>query len=158
MKITLKILMAFFLIVYGNLGAQEIITSNGDYFSNSNGSLSSTIGEPIGETFAGTENVITQGFQQSKLTIISIMEFTKADYTITAFPNPVKEYIKIKCDSHRNENLVYELYDNLGKLLQKKQIERSETEISFSNLKPSDYYIRILSGQSEVKTFKIVKQ
>jgi hypothetical protein len=157
MKITLKILVAFFLFVYATSEAQEIITASGDYFSNSNGSLSSTLGEPIGETFAGTENIITQGFQQSKLSIISITELPKADYTVNAFPNPAKEYVRIKCDSQRNENLSYELYDNMGKLLQKKQFDGSETVISFSNLKPSDYFIRILSGQSEIKTFKIVK-
>jgi hypothetical protein len=158
MKKTLKILIAFCLFGYGALRAQEIITPSGDYFSNSNGSLSSTIGEPINETLTGSENVITQGFQQSKLTITSVNELPNLDYTITAFPNPAKEHVKIKCDSQKNENLSYELYDNSGKLLQKKQFDGSETEISFSNLKPSDYYIKIDSGQKEVKVFKIVKQ
>lgn len=158
MKQILKILIAFFLFGIGTTRAQEIITPGGDYFSNSNSSMSSTIGEPISETFAGSENLITQGFQQSKLTIIAIRELPGLSRTITAFPNPAKEYVKIKTDNLEKEKLWIELYDNSGKLLQKKQFDGSETEISFSSLKPATYHIKVISGKKEVKIFKIVKQ
>lgn len=157
MTFKIKGITVCFLCIYGISGAQEVITTNGDYFSNSNGSLSSTIGEPITETFKGTENIITQGFEQSRLEIISINELPKSAYSVYAFPNPVKEFVTIKCDSKKNDFLLYELYDNSGKLLQKKQFDSPQTQISFRDLKPSDYYIRIFSDQLEIKAFKIVK-
>jgi hypothetical protein len=138
--------------------AQEIITPIGDFFTNSSGSMSSTLGEPVNETFSGSLNVLTQGFQQSKLTITSLKELPNLDYTIIAFPNPAKEYVTIKSTSKKNENLLYEIYDNSGKLLKKKQFDGSETQISFCDLKPSDYYVKVISGQKEVKVIKIVKQ
>lgn len=44
--------------------AQQVIASGGGTFENQNLSLSFTIGEPVTETFAGTDFILTQGFQQ----------------------------------------------------------------------------------------------
>jgi hypothetical protein len=158
MKQTLKILIALFLFGYGALKAQEIITPNGDYFSNSNGSLSTTIGEPITETFTGSVNVITQGFQQSKLTVFSVFDYPEPGISISAFPNPVKDYVKIVVKTESLVSLTSNLYDNSGKLILIKQLEGSETEISFSKLNPGTYFIKIILEKKEVKIFKIIKK
>jgi hypothetical protein len=158
MKKTLKILIAFCLFGYGALKAQEIITPGGDYFSNSNGSLSSTIGEPINETFTGSVNVITQGFQQSKLTVFSVYETNDPGLSISAFPNPVKDYVKIIVKSEKKMSLTNDLYDNSGKLIMTRHFEGSETEISFSDLNPGIYFIKVIWKQKEVKIFKIIKK
>ncbi|MCD4697206.1 MAG: hypothetical protein K8S16_13295 [Bacteroidales bacterium] len=50
--------------------SSEVISASGDYFVNTNASLSWTLGEPITETFANGNIVLTQGFQQSVTEII----------------------------------------------------------------------------------------
>lgn len=45
----------------------EVISSSGDYFEGSNGSLSWTLGEIATETFSNGNNILTQGFQQPNM-------------------------------------------------------------------------------------------
>jgi hypothetical protein len=44
-----------------------------------------------------------------------------------------------------------------GTPLQDKKIESEETEIPMDNLIPSVYFLKVLSGRTELKTFKIIK-
>jgi hypothetical protein len=44
--------------------AQQVIASAGDYFEGDNISISWTLGEPVIETFEGSNIILTQGFQQ----------------------------------------------------------------------------------------------
>jgi len=47
-----------------NTFAQQIIATSGGYFEGENISMSWTLGEPVIETFAGDDIILTQGFQQ----------------------------------------------------------------------------------------------
>ena len=51
-------------IVNAQLVSPELISASGDYFENTNSSISFSIGEIATETFHNTFNYITQGFQQ----------------------------------------------------------------------------------------------
>jgi len=50
----------------------EVIATSGDFYENSSGSLSWTLGEVFIETLSETNFILTQGFQQSKLTLTAI--------------------------------------------------------------------------------------
>ena len=54
--------------------SQEVKGTSGDYFQNAQASLSWTIGEPMTETYTTGTNILTQGFHQTGLTIVSIFE------------------------------------------------------------------------------------
>jgi hypothetical protein len=49
--------------------AQQVITSSGNYYTNSQGSLSVTVGEAVVNTVNNTSInlILTQGFQQSTI-------------------------------------------------------------------------------------------
>ena len=51
---------------------QEVISSAGAAFENSTGSISFTMGECITSTLSTTSYILTQGFHQTKLTIVDI--------------------------------------------------------------------------------------
>ena len=55
-------------VCFFNVNAQEIISTSGDYFENTTGSISWTIGESMIETYTNGSEILTQGFQQSRLT------------------------------------------------------------------------------------------
>jgi len=65
-----NISLLFFLIIFSATYtfsqelSREIIASDGDFQQNTSGSISFTIGETVVETFANTQNILTQGFQQ----------------------------------------------------------------------------------------------
>jgi hypothetical protein len=54
-------------------------------------------------------------------------------------------------------NLTYQLYDINGKILQNEQITGNSMNIATSNLAPANYFVKVMQGNKEVKTFKITK-
>lgn len=58
------ILFTLFMILMISSYSQEVISTAGEHYENSNGSISWTIGEPVIETLESTNNYLTQGFHQ----------------------------------------------------------------------------------------------
>jgi hypothetical protein len=159
MRTILKLLTFSFLIHIGTLlQAQQLVSTAGDYYQNNSGSLSFSLGELAIETFSSTNNILTQGFQQTNLVAVSIKELPGLDYEISVYPNPVNDIVILKVPADKLAGKQYRLYDTEGKLLQIKLLEETETEISFSSLTPATYFIKVGEGEKELKTFKIVKQ
>jgi hypothetical protein len=156
-SIIFQILMLYILTGYGKITAQEVITTAGDLYSNANGSVSYTIGEPVIETFTGGNNILTQGFQQTNLMVTAIDELPGLDYGISVFPNPAVEFVKLKIGKENIAGMQYMLYDLHGNMLMKNMLEGTETAIPFIYLSPAEYILKVSDNSKEVKTFKIVK-
>ena len=134
---------------------QEVVSSAGSAFENSSGSISFTIGECITSTFSPSGIILTQGFHQPKLVIIDNQPIRPLDIEITAYPNPAKEFVILKIE--KSQEFSYVLCDMMGRIIEKKEIVSTETEIDFTYLKPSTYVLRVLKSKGEVRTFKIIK-
>ena len=141
------------------LQAQEVVTSGGGYFNNANGSLSSTIGEPVTETFKLTDYTLTQGFQQSILVlVIDIEEKEKKDLCVNIYPNPVIDYLKVKVENAGAQKFSYNLCTVDGQILLEGHFESMETEIAVNQLSAATYILKIFAEQEEIKALKIIKQ
>jgi len=154
--------LLFFLccIIYSSvLNAQqlEVISSGGDNFVNSQGSISFSIGEIVIETIAHGDLCLTQGFCQSNLLITAIGNPISIDYQLLVYPNPVTDFVCLKIGSNDLSNFKYALFDVNGKILIIKQIVSNETIIPFGFLSPSTYFLKIIDNKTEIKTFKIIK-
>lgn len=156
MKIIGIVLFVAFLFC-GRLFAQEVISSQGDYYSNGVGSLSFTIGEPIGETYSGASYDLTQGFQQVALKATLVEELTN-DVNIQVYPNPVVNYLTINMGDYQNQ-ATFTLYDTQGKLLKTEKIKNTFSTINFSIYAKGVYFLSVLDNQyKKLKTYKIIKQ
>src|ERR1019366_834874 len=102
----------------------DVLTTSGDYFTNANNSLSWTIGECITETYSSSNNILTQGFQQSKYTITSVEEITKGPI-ITVYPNPASAFINIRTESTELRKMKAELFDVSGKLIHSESFQNN---------------------------------
>ena len=69
---TLCLIPIYFLLCLGPISAQEVISSTGEHYENTAGSVSWTIGEPIGLTLKSTEGYVTQGFHQPVQSMLSL--------------------------------------------------------------------------------------
>ncbi len=134
---------------------QEVISSAGASFENSSGSISFTIGECISSTLTSTDIILTQGFQQSNLVLIDNLSIGPLGIEIVAYPNPAKEFVILKID--KSQDFSFVLCDLTGRIIEKKDVVKSETEINLNYLDPSVYILKILKDNEEVKTFKIIK-
>ena len=159
MKLVLKLLIVCLIFSLDlALFAQEVISSGGDHHEKTSGSISFTIGEVVIETFPKTSNILTQGFHQTNLIAVAVHELPGLDYEISAYPNPAKDYVILKLPAEKVIGMEYRLYDVNGKLIQNKMLEGTETEIPFNDLSLATYFIKVIQGNKEIKTFKIVKQ
>jgi hypothetical protein len=116
---------------------QDVIASGGDYFSNSNGSLTWTCGEIITEPFSANGVSISQGFNQTNLVITTVEEFLTENFNVIAFPNPTNDFVIIKSD--KSELLNYQLFDLKGNLLKQETNNNSIQQISLKQL-PTGIY------------------
>ena len=107
----LTISFAFLLVTStSGLLAQEVIATSGDFHESDNGSLSWTLGEIAIETHSNTNNIITQGFQQTKLTITSIDEMRKEGISVNIYPNPTSEVISIEVNKTDEREVYFKLF------------------------------------------------
>lgn len=63
-KFTVLLIVTLFAGAFAQVSAQQVVASAGGYYEGENISLSWTVGEPVIETFSGTNVILTQGFQQ----------------------------------------------------------------------------------------------
>jgi hypothetical protein len=142
------------------LQGQETIPATGGNATGSDGSVSYTIGQILYNTFSGSNGTVAQGIQQPyEISVVTTVENTEGitlDFFV--YPNPTSGLIKLIIKPFDHENWRFRLFDLNSILLQDKEIENEETEISLENLSASVYFLKVLNNNKEVKVFKIVKR
>lgn len=146
-------LLLTFWCITGIAQSQEVISTAGTVFENGAGTISFTLGEIVTNTLNSGSSVLTQGFQQSKLTIVSLDE--RIELEMSVFPNPVQQMITLKVETP--QGFQYMLFDISGVLIERKEIKGSETGIDFTSMEPAVYILKVFKSPDEVRTFKIVK-
>lgn len=157
-KFTLGALLLFFIGLAG-IHAQEVILATGGEASGSEGSASYSVGQVVYTTNTGPNGSLAQGVQQPyEISIISEFDdFKDVDLWVSAYPNPTMDYLLLQTEGYDHGNLSYKLYDINGQLLENKRIITYETIISVKNLGPSAYILKVINGDVDLMTFKIIK-
>ena len=139
------------------LQAQEVVTTAGSYGETTSGSLSWTIGEPVIETITDGTNTLTQGFQQSKLTVTAINDLKVPGIELSVYPNPTNSFLSIEVKADKQRDLLLSLFDINGKLILQKKMTGSKQTIKMQNYKPATYILKVTEGNKEINTYQIVK-
>jgi hypothetical protein len=137
-------------------GAQEVIATQGDYFSNANGSISFTIGEVVIETITNGSNSITQGFNnQSELVVLGVDDIEN-EFQALVFPNPVSDILQLNISDFTGLN--YSVYDLRGRLISSNNILESKTTINLTKYSNGIYLLMLLNeNKQKLKTYRIIK-
>lgn len=154
MRLILTGLICFILFV---TNAQDLISTGGDFFQQSDGSISFTIGEPIIETVENedTDITLTQGFQQSTRPLTTGIGSID-NIALNIYPNPTTDYINIATDEVKY--LDYQIFDLNGVMIKDDKLTGLETRVSMTNYLPSMYILKITNDNAECKTFQIIKK
>lgn len=148
---------------------RSVIASAGAKLSNTTGlSTTWTAGESIiGKGSDGTI-ILTQGFQQTNQTNLSIEDF-QANLSLSVYPNPTKGEVFIDVDASKAMTLHYTLYDLMGRKIalpnNTQQVDgRAQKRLDLTHLAEATYLlvitdqssrplasIRILKGASYIK-------
>jgi hypothetical protein len=141
------------------VSAQESVNATGGNASGSGGSASYSVGQVAYQTHTGTNGSVSEGVQQPfEISVVTAIEEAKGiNLTVSAYPNPTTDYLTLEVKEFELSNLHFQLYDMNGKLLQSEKITGNQTSIVMSNLVPTTYFVKVIQGNKEVKTFKIIK-
>jgi hypothetical protein len=173
-KLRVKSLLVATLLTFAfslsTVSAQESVNATGGNALGSGGSASYSVGQVAYQTHTGTSGSVAEGVQQPyEISVVtSIEEANDIKLSITAYPNPTTDYLELKVESEKLNDLSYQLFDMNGKLLQSEMIIGSQTSIVMSNLVPATYFVKVyalgrndrtgvIQGNKEIKTFKIIK-
>ncbi len=137
-----------------SLTAQEVVSTQGDSYSNASGSIDFTLGEVIIATGTDGTNDITQGFHQTNWNFLGVEDYAP-NYEATIFPNPTEDVLNIRTSTF--ENVTYTLYDAQGKLVLQDALSGEQTPIQVSQLAPGSYSLTLNNETQNLKTFKLIK-
>ena len=159
---SLIVLVLFFLV--NAIKAQDAIPASGGNASGSGGTVSYTVGQVVYTTNTGTNGSVAQGVQQPfEISVVTgIKNSMKINLLCTAFPNPATTQLTLKVENMDKENVTYQLYDIIGKLLENKNVKGNETTIFMGKYPPATYFLKVVQNDQafppkEIKTFKIIK-
>jgi hypothetical protein len=141
------------------LKAQEAVSATGGNASGSGGSSSYSVGQVVCTTSTGTTGSQSQGVQQPfEIFVVTGLPDTQGitlHYSI--YPNPARDFITLKVENYKNENLSYQLFDLMGNFIEREKLVGTETSISMGNLIHASYFLKVTMNNKEIKTFKIIK-
>lgn len=138
-----------------SVSAQEVVSTQGDSYSNGSANIDFTIGEVIIATGTDGTNDLTQGFHQTNWNFVGLEDFAP-NYEATIFPNPTEDVLNIRTSTF--ENVTYTLYDAQGKLVMQNNLSAEQTPIQVSELAPGSYSLTLNNETQNLKTFKLIKQ
>jgi len=160
-RLKLSALLLLGLVLTG-LQAQEAIPASGGNDSGSGGSVSYSVGQVVYNTNTGTNGSVAQGVQQPfEISDVTGLEEVKGiTLECSAYPNPSSDFLILKVDASTAlsiQSLGYQLFDISGILIETKKVEGNQTNIIMSNFLPATYFLKVVQGNKEIKTFKIIK-
>ena len=137
-----------------NVFSQEVISTQGDSYSNASGKIDFTIGEIVTNTETDGTNDLTQGFHQTNWGFVSIEDHVP-NYEAIIYPNPTEDFLNIKASLY--EDVSYVLYDEMGKLILQGRLLSEQTALEVSPLATGRYSLVLSNSKENLKTFNIIK-
>lgn len=148
------------LIFSSNLFAQQVVPAAGGTSSGSSGSVSYTVGSVVYGTYSGTSGAISEGVQQPYeiVMITGLNDLAGVILNISAFPNPVSDYLTINAEEMMHKPISFQFYNTNGILLREGWIVGKQTVISLEDLQPSTYILNIIDEEKPIQSYKIIKR
>lgn len=130
----------------------EVIASAGEHYDNGSVQLSWTLGEVMIDTYDNGNNIVTQGFHQTQLTVTSI-ERELVDIEMNVYPNPTSEFLNIEL-GRNDKDIDLQLYDMSGKLIHKDVINAYDTKyvLPMQSVATGKYLVQMQSEDGKVNT------
>ncbi|MFT5779912.1 MAG: hypothetical protein ACI837_002871 [Crocinitomicaceae bacterium] len=153
---TMKKLLLFGALALSSISfSQEVVSTQGDSYTNASGSIDFTIGEVVINTGTDGTNDLTQGFHQTNWNFLGV-DNHEQNFEATVYPNPMGTELYIQTESF--EYVSYIIYDATGRIVAENKLNALQTGIDVSTFAPSSYSLVLRNeNQEKVKTFKLVK-
>ena len=143
--------------------AQSVIVSAGGDVENSNGSVSYTVGQIAVETTVSDVGSVSvaEGVQQPyEIQTVGVNNYPQIVLNAKVYPNPTENVAQLELNGFEvpEGGLRASLYDGNGKLLQTMTVTDDITTFQIGQYATGNYLLELKSGNSSLKTFKIVRK
>jgi hypothetical protein len=160
-KISHSIFLLFLLIILIGINcsyAQNVVATSGTSGKGTTVQVDYTVGEPVIETYSSSANILTQGFQQSKLTITAIDQIAGNDFSLKVYPNPVCDQLLVETATGEEKGLLMKLFDLSGKLVFQKPVTQPVESINMKVYENGNYFLTVcFHNDKPLQTFKVIK-
>ena len=148
--------IAFLLLGFGGLHAQENTVAAGGEATGAGGTSSYSVGQVVYTTHTGSNGSVAQGVQQPyEISVTVGINETAINLELSVYPNPTSNYLTLKVED--NSNLSYQLYDLQGNAIENGKVVSNTTIIKMEELAKATYFLKVTDNNRIVKTFKIIK-
>ena len=134
-----------------------VVATSGDFYLGTAATLSWTLGEVVTDTYIGTGNQLTQGFQQPDIRFSGIDDLAP-EISMNAYPNPTAAEVNFEIKDNA-ETLAIAILDVDGKIIFTDTYSgTSVKKIDLSGYADGMYLLNITSPEKGlIKTIKIQK-
>jgi hypothetical protein len=141
--------------------AQETFDAGGGEASGSGGSASYSIGQTFYHTNTGSDlysaaEGVQQPFEISVITSANDAKDISLVYQV--YPNPTRDVLNLKVENYYADELIYQLVNMNGEVLESNSFSGNTTSISMSGYVNAVYFLRLIDREKSIKVFKIIKQ
>ena len=157
MKTFKTFLPAFLLLGIVGAKAQSSLNASGGKATGTGGSASYSVGQLAYTTATGTGGSASAGVQQAIEIFTANEELQSIRLSALAFPNPVETSLTLQITDPKWSELRYVLIDMSGRILFNSKVNGEITQIPFASQAVGTYTLRVVQGQNEIKSFKILK-
>ncbi len=149
--------IAFFAVF--TIHAQETIVASGGDATGISGSSSYSIGQSVYSTISSENISVSQGVQNAYeiLEIVNEKDAIASQLQFTAYPNPTTDMVYLKTENIGTSILLYQLYSLSGQLLSNDTFTENTASITMKNFPHGTYFLKVISNEKTIKTFKIIK-
>lgn len=156
-----KHVLIIVLMLTGNIAhSQQAVVPCGGNAIGTGGSVSFSVGQVACQANNGPNGSEIQGVQQPwEISVVTeIQEATGIQLSVSVYPNPAVDFLTLSIDNTQANNLLYQVFDAKGMLIEQEKIITTSTIISVSSLASGTYFLNLVADGKNIKTFKIVKQ
>lgn len=140
-----------------SIQAQQTTVSAGGDASGIGGTFSYSIGQVVYTYNYGTDVIVAQGVQQPfEISILGLDNY-QINLVMQTYPNPTKDYLVLNVHALDLSNMIFQLYDVNGRLIETRTMFSPIETICMMNLPSSVYVLKVTNNNKEVKSFKIIK-
>ncbi len=151
------LVLVFFCLADAN--AQQTVPASGGKASGSGGTVSYSVGQVFYSIVTGETGSVAEGVQQPyEISVVtSVAEAEGIGLVVSAFPNPVTDHLVLRIDRYDPGNIIYQLFDANGRIVQIGKAIGPDTIIDMTGISSAIYFLKVFDGSEEIKVFRILK-
>lgn len=157
-----KFFISIFLVLATMVAmAQASVVAAGGNFMGYQGTMSFSVGQIACKSVKSDAGSLYEGVQQPfQISVIGIDEYPEITLQAMVFPNPTINSVQLKIETDLPEteiNFEAVLMNMNGQFLQTVKVNTLQTVIHLESYAEGVYLLKVLSGRTDLKTFRIVK-